>query len=133
MLSWALMSNKPVGKCQTLTYTKFCRYAGLLGHSCPQYQAYSFPSVHGICTRQLELMLLCRAGPNSPTSFSECLPHMASLSQRKCATHGRGSNRSWQHLISFIYFHICIVQLYKEDCGNCQALYSRAIVPTVWC
>ena len=37
VLSWALVSSQPVGKCQTLTYMMSCGYDVLSGYSSPQY------------------------------------------------------------------------------------------------
>ena len=42
-VSCVSVSNHSVGKSQTITNIKFCKYAGVLGQSSPQYQANCFP------------------------------------------------------------------------------------------
>ena len=45
MLSCAIVSDQPYGKCQTLTYIKSCGYVGLSGCYSAQYLADSYPFV----------------------------------------------------------------------------------------
>ena len=45
MLSWVSVSSHLMGKHQTFTCVKSCKYIGLSGHSSPLYQANIFPIV----------------------------------------------------------------------------------------
>ena len=70
LLSWALVSSELVGKCQTLTYTKFCRYFGLLGCSFLQYWVNSF---HIVCmVLALDTWNYC-SREQDPTAWSPIL------------------------------------------------------------
>ena len=66
-----------------------------------------------INTTYLEL-LFWRARPDSPTSFSQYLPRMASLKKGSVPPCGRQSYYNMEALY-FVYFHFkYMVQLYKD-------------------
>ena len=73
-MSWVSMNSPLLGKCQTLTYAKPCRYVGLSGYSSPQHCANSSLIVSEVLV--LDNRNYC-SGENGPPA--QHLPHKTSL------------------------------------------------------
>ena len=87
----ASVSRWFLGKCLTLIYIYSLVIIGLLGNSCPQYWADSFPIVNVVLAPDGWNYWSGDQGlTDSPTSSSQCLHHMASLKKRKYASCDRG-------------------------------------------
>ena len=91
----------------------------------PQYWANSSPIVCAVLALDSGTISL-DSRPNSPTSSSQCLPHMASLNKRnwnpRCHLVAGEFNMSWQHLFYFKLFtqFNCIKKI-RQSC-ECWAV-----------
>ena len=135
MLSLASVSSLLVGKCQTLTYVKSCRYVGLLGCNSSHYWVNSSPTACAVLAP--DSWNYCFGGQGLTAQhlpLNICLRWLQWIrgSMLPC---GRGSKHKLA--LPYLFFtYINCSALQRRFCNiahmlGCYALFSWTIVPTI--